>query len=156
MSLNRSSLSARSLIKRVFSSVGLVVLCSSISCAGRHWLFWLWLFSKLSLTLIYHCRYFPCTEQSLFDKSDVVRLSCRFFSINTFKNTPVGCNMMRQYGRRDHGSISTLMKKLTVTLIYRCQYFPCTEQSLFDQSDVFLTIMSLILHQHIRKHSSRM
>ena len=43
----------------------------------------------------------------------------------------------RQYGRRDHGSISTLMKKLTVTLIYRCRYFPCTEQSLFDQSDVF-------------------
>ena len=43
----------------------------------------------------------------------------------------------RQYGRRDHGSISTLMKKLTITVIYRCRYFPCTEQSLFDQSDVF-------------------
>ena len=46
MSLNRSSLSARSLIEQVFSSVGLVALCSSISCAGRHWLFWLWLFSS--------------------------------------------------------------------------------------------------------------
>ena len=32
MSLNRSSLSARSLIEQVFSSVGLVALCSSISC----------------------------------------------------------------------------------------------------------------------------
>ena len=35
MSLNRNSLSARSLIEQVFSSA----LCSSISCAGRHWLF---------------------------------------------------------------------------------------------------------------------
>ena len=34
MSLNRSSLSARSLIEQVFSPVGLVALCSSISCAG--------------------------------------------------------------------------------------------------------------------------
>ena len=46
MSLNRSSLSARSLIEQVFSSVGLVALCSSISCEGRHWLFWLWLLSS--------------------------------------------------------------------------------------------------------------
>ena len=52
------------------------------------------LMTKLSLTLIYRCRYFPCTEQSLFDQSDVYWLSCRFCCINTFENTPVGCNIM--------------------------------------------------------------
>ena len=36
----------------------------------------------------------------------------------------------RQYGRRDHGSISTLMKKLTVTLIYHC----LTNQMFFDNN----------------------
>ena len=66
--------------------------------------------------------------------------------------------------------INTLMKKLTLTLIYRCRYFPCTEQSLFDQSDGFFynnvasfasthskTLQSDVIgrHQHgIRDHSS--
>ena len=88
----------------------------------------------------YRGRHLSCTEQSLFDKSDVVRLSCRFFCNNTFENTLVRCNMMppiRRTWPRFDIHINTLMKKLTVTLIYRCRYFPCTEQSLFDQSDVF-------------------
>ena len=50
------------------------------------------LMKKLTVTLIYRCRNFPCTEQSLFDQSDVFGQSCRFFCINTFENTPVGCN----------------------------------------------------------------
>ena len=49
-----------------------------------------------TLTLRYRCRYLPCTEQSLFDKSDVFRFSCRWFCINTFDNTPFGCNLMPQ------------------------------------------------------------
>ena len=49
-----------------------------------------------TLTLRYRCRYLPCTEQSLFDKSDVFRSSCRWFCINTFENTPFGCNLMPQ------------------------------------------------------------
>ena len=52
MSLNRSSLSARSLIEQVFSSVGLVALCSTISWAGLHWLFWLWLLSSPNTGLL--------------------------------------------------------------------------------------------------------
>ena len=62
----------------------------------------------------------------------------------------------RQYGRRDHGSISTLMKKLTVTVIYRCRYFPFYRTLTVWPIRCFLTIMSLLLHQHIRKHASRM
>ena len=62
----------------------------------------------------------------------------------------------RQYGRRDHGSISTLMKKLTVTVIYRCRYFPFYRTITVWPIRCFLTIMSLLLHQHIRKHASRM
>ena len=49
-----------------------------------------------TLTLRYRCRYLPCTEQSLFDKSDVFRSSCRWFCINTFENTQFGCNLMPQ------------------------------------------------------------
>ena len=49
-----------------------------------------------TLTLRYRCRYLPCTEQSVFDKSDVFRSSCRWFCINTFENTPFGCNLMPQ------------------------------------------------------------
>ena len=49
-----------------------------------------------TLTLRYRCRYLPCTEQSLFDKSDVFRFSCRWFCINTFENTQFGCNLMPQ------------------------------------------------------------
>ena len=62
----------------------------------------------------------------------------------------------RQYGRRDHGSISTLMKKLTVTVIYRCRYFPFYRTITVWPIRCFLTIMSLLLHQHIRKHARRM
>ena len=81
---------------------------------------------------IYHVRnnHF-LTNQMLFD-SHVASLASTHSKIR--QSDVIWC---RQYGRRDHGSISTLMKKLTVTLIYRCRYFPCTEQSLFDQSDVF-------------------
>ena len=48
----------------------------------------------------------------------------------------IGC---REHRIRDHGSISTLLTKLlkTLTLRYCCRYLPCTEQSLFGQSDVF-------------------
>ena len=81
---------------------------------------------------IYHVRnnHF-LTNQMLFD-SHVASLATTHSKIR--QSDVIWC---RQYGRRDHGSISTLMKKLTVTLIYRCRYFPCTEQSMFDQSDVF-------------------
>ena len=57
--------------------------------------------------------------QSLFDKSDVVRLSCRYFCNNTFENTLVRCNMMppiRRTWPRFDIHINTLMTKLTVTL----------------------------------------
>ena len=49
-----------------------------------------------TLTLRYRCRYLPCTEQALFDQPDVFRFSCRWFCINTFENTPFGCNLMPQ------------------------------------------------------------
>ena len=49
-----------------------------------------------TLTLRYRCRYLPCTEQALFDQPDVFRFSCRWFSINTFENTPFWCNLMPQ------------------------------------------------------------
>ena len=49
-----------------------------------------------TLTLRYRCRYLPCAEQSLFDKSDVFRFSCRSFCIKTFENMPFGCNLMPQ------------------------------------------------------------
>ena len=54
------------------------------------------LLKTLTLTLRYRCRYLPCTEQQLFDQSDVFRFTCRLFCISTLKNTSVGCNLMPQ------------------------------------------------------------
>ena len=42
MSLDCSSLSVRSLTVQVFSSLGLLAFCSSVTYSGRHWLFWLY------------------------------------------------------------------------------------------------------------------
>ena len=65
-----------------------------------------------TLTLRYRCRYLPCTEQALFDQSDVFRFSCRWFCINTFENTHSDVIWCHKHDRRDDGSMSTLMTKL--------------------------------------------
>ena len=100
---------------------------------------------------IYHVRnnhFF--TNQMLFD-SHVASFASTHSK--TRQSDVIWC---RQYGRRDHGSISTLMKKLTVTVIYRCRYFPFYRTITVWPIRCFLTIMSLLLHQHIWKHASRM
>ena len=102
--------------------------------------------------------YLPRTEQSLFDQSDVFRLSCRFFVINTCENKPVGCNRMPRtqntWPRFDIHFIDEVIKNpnpkisLSVSSMYRTSTFWPTR--------CFSILMSLVLHQHIRKHAIRM
>ena len=106
----------------------------------------------------YRCWYLPRTEKSLFDQSDVFRLPCRFFFINTFEDTPVGCNRMPRtqntWLRFDIHIIGEVIKNpnpkisLSVSSMYRT--------ITFWQIRCFSILMSLVLHQHIRKHAIRM
>ena len=98
-----------------------------------------------------------CREQSLFDKSDVFRIPRRFFCINTFENTPLGCNMMlpsrKTWPRFDIHINDEVIKNpnpmisLSVSSMYRTiNAWPIR---------CFSIHMSLVLHQHIKKHVSR-
>ena len=94
-----------------------------------------------------------CREQSLFDKSDVFRIPRRFFCINTFENTPLGCNMMppsrKTWPRFDIHINDEVIKNpnpmisLSVSSMYRTiNVWPIR---------CFSIHMSLVLHQHIKK-----
>ena len=164
---------------------------------------------KLTVTLIYRCRYFPCTEQSLFDQSDVFFYNnVASFASTHSKTLQSDVTGRRQHGIRDHSSISTLMTKLlrkqwiltisplvsdcridTITLVFpkvtgshivrQCRLTPYTSMQNFISKRLIVnmislsasimygtinfwqirccpTLMSLILHQHIRKHAIRM
>ena len=113
---------------------------------------------KLTVTLIYRCRYFPCTEQSLFDQSDVFFYNnvASFASTHskTLQSDVIG---RRQHGIRDHSSISTLMTKLfvgsAITLVFptvtgshivrQCRLTPYTSMQNFISKRLIVNMISL-------------
>ena len=102
-----------------------------------------------TLTLRYRCRYLPCTEQSLFDKSDVFRSSCRWFCINTF-------NLVGRYSLTPYASLQKFISipfiVNKISLLVSSTYGTIT----FWPLRCFSITLSLLFHQHIRKHDSRM